>query len=284
MLALKHDKKEFYHRLLVASTAIVVVGLLVGFAYYPLVDLVLLLTIALLTAVGVWEYAQLAKTKGINPLTSLMVGIAVLEVFAFYISLVYPRWSKLALLTIILGFISLFVARFRKADDALLNVAVEFFGICYLAIPFSFMLAILYPPSSLEDGRWWLFYLITVTKITDIGGYFIGKLFGKHPLAPQVSPHKTIEGSIGGFCLAVVLSLFFFSTGKLGENFSIGSSLWLGTIIGILSQLGDLTESVLKRDASVKDSNEIPGIGGILDMVDSVLFTSPVVYFFIRSL
>ncbi len=283
---LKNNRKnEFYHRLWVSAIAISVVGSLVTFAYHPWASALLILTIGVLTGVGVWEYAQMAKTKGTKPSTNLMIGVAVLEVLAFYISLVYPQWSKLALMIMVLGFISFFVVRFRKPENALLSVAVEFFGVCYLAIPFSFILAILYPRPELVDGRLWLVYLIAVTKITDVGGYFVGKLFGKHPLAPHLSPRKTVEGAIGGFCFAVALSILFCSIGRTaGWELSFWHAAWLGMVIGILGQIGDLAESLLKRDASVKDSNRIPGIGGVLDLLDSVLFTSPVVYFFIRSI
>ncbi len=278
-------KNEFYNRLWVSAIVISIVSFLVAFAYHPWASALLILTIGILTGVGVWEYAQLAKAKGINPSTNLMIGVAVLEVLAFYISLAYPQWSKLALMIIVLGFISFFVVRFRQPENALLNVAAEFFGVCYLAIPFSFILAILYPRPELADGRWWLVYLIAVTKITDVGGYFVGKLFGKHPLAPHLSPKKTVEGAIGGFCCAVALSLAFCTIGRtIGWELSFWHAAWLGMIIGVLGQIGDLAESLLKRDASVKDSNRIPGIGGVLDLLDSVLFTSPVVYFFIRSI
>lgn len=280
---LKH--RDFFNRLVVSSIAITIVGLLLGFAYQPAITVLLVLVIAALTGVGVWEYAQLAKAKGIQPATSLMICVAVLEVLAFYFSLAYPQWSKLALLIIVLGFISFFLAHFRSTDNALLNVAVEFFGVVYLAIPFSFILAILYPPHGTGDGRWWVFYLIAVTKVTDVGAYIVGKLWGKHPLARHLSPKKTVEGAIGGFCFAVGLSLVFAIFGQfIGSHVSLWHAAWLGMIIGVLAQIGDLAESLLKRDASVKDSNSIPGLGGVLDMVDSILFTSPVVYFFIRSI
>lgn len=285
MLNLFRSKNEFYNRLIVSLIAITIVALLIAFAYHPWVNLFLVITIALLTAVGVWEYAKLAQAKGIEPAKTLMVIVATIEVLAFYLTLAYPEWSPYALPIIVLGFISFFVAHFRNSENALLRVAVEFFGVCYLAIPFSFMLAILYPPSGSEDGRFWLIYLIAVTKVTDVGGYFIGKLFGKRPLAPQLSPRKTIEGSVGGFCFAVALSLFLASIAPLvGWHLSFFSAAWLGMLIGVLAQVGDLAESVLKRDALVKDSNKIPGIGGVLDMMDSLLLTAPVVYFFIRSM
>jgi phosphatidate cytidylyltransferase len=279
------SKSEFWSRLFISTIAITLVALLVGFAYHPWIHFLLPLTIAGLTAVGVWEYAKLAQAKGIQPSKTLMIIVAIIEVLAFYAVLVYPEWSRIALPIIVFGFISFFVAHFKKSQNALLNVAVEFFGVCYLAIPFSFMLAILYPPEGKGDGRFWLFYLIAVTKVTDIGGYFIGKIFGKHPLAPQLSPKKTVEGAIGGFCFSVGLSLFFaYISSSMGSSLSYFNAAWLGIFVSILAQVGDLAESVLKRDALVKDSNTIPGVGGILDMVDSVLLTAPVVYFFIRSI
>ncbi len=280
---------DLTQRLLLSGTAIIIVALLIFFSYHPIVNILLVLTIAGLTGVAVWEYAQMTKSKGLHPASKLMIAVAVFEVIAFYISSAYPQFSKLALLIIILGFISFFIAHFKNTSNALLHIAVEFFGVCYIALPFSFMMAILYPFSSqyaLQDGRWWLFYLITVTKITDIGGYFAGKLWGKRPLARQLSPKKTVEGAIGGFFSAVILSVIY---SLLSKAFSMPSfhldllhAIWIGMVIGVLAQIGDLAESLLKRDAFVKDSNSLPGVGGILDMVDSLLFTSPVVYFFIR--
>jgi phosphatidate cytidylyltransferase len=280
---------DINQRIIVASIAITVVVLLIFFSHIPVVNWLLVLTAAALAGIGVWEYAQLAKAKGLNPAASLMIIVTVLEVLTFYVALTYPQLSKLSLLIIVLGFISFFVYHFRNPSNAIMHVAVELFGVCYLAIPFSFMLVILHPFSHnlhVQDGRWWLFYLIVVTKITDVGGYFVGKIFGKHALAPHLSPKKTIEGAIGGLVSAVVLSA---AMSVLGRTFSISSfnlglfdAIWMGVVIGILAQVGDLAESLLKRDAFVKDSNTLPGIGGILDLVDSLIFTSPVVYFFIR--
>lgn len=281
---------DLNQRIMVATIVTTVVVLLIFFSHIPIVNWILVLTAAALAGVGVWEYAQFAKAKGLNPASTLMIIVTVLEVLAFYVSLAYPQLSKLALLIIVLGFISFFVFHFRNPSNAVLHVAVELFGVCYLAIPFSFMLVILHPFSHqahMQDGRWWLLYLIVVTKITDIGGYFVGKALGKHPLAPHLSPNKTIEGAVGGLIFAVLLSV---TMSMLGTTFAISSftlglvdAVWMGIVIGILAQVGDLAESLLKRDAFVKDSNNLPGIGGILDLIDSLIFTSPVVYFFIRS-
>lgn len=285
----KNNLGDLTQRLPIAIAAVLVVFSLIFFSYLPLVNALLVLTLAGLAGIGIWEYGQLAKAKGLNPAISLMVVVGVCEVLAFYTSLAYPQWSKLSLLIMFLGFVSFFIAHFWSISNALLHVAAELFGVCYLAIPFSFMLAILYPfsqDSMPQDGRWWLFYLIAVTKITDVGGYFVGKLFGRHALAAQLSPKKTIEGAIGGFLFAVLCSLCL---AYLGKNISLTAfhlkpfnAIWMGMVIGLLAQIGDLAESLLKRDAFVKDSNRLPGLGGVLDMLDSLLFTTPVVYFFIR--
>ena len=290
MSELRKKMVDLNQRLFVSAIAILVVAFLIFFSYNFVVNWLLVLTIASLAGVGVWEYAELAKAKGLEPASKLMVVVAVSEVLAFYVSMAYPFLSKLALLIMVLGVIAFFVAHFRRINNSLLDIAVELFGVCYLALPLSFMLAILYPfyhGSVVQDGRWWLVYLVVVTKITDVGGYFIGKLFGKHLLAPQLSPKKTIEGAIGGFVFSVGVSVLI---AHLAKTFAVDSfhlsfpnAIWMGMIIGMLAQIGDLAESLLKRDAFVKDSNSLPGLGGVLDMLDSFLFTSPVVYFFIRS-
>jgi phosphatidate cytidylyltransferase len=282
--------QDLKRRIGVAFVAITLVTSLIFLSHLPLVNWILVLTVAGLAGVGVWEYANLAKAKGLNPASNMMIFFAVLEVIGFYISLAYPDLSKVALLIMVCGFISFFAVHFKNPTNALLQVATELCGVCYLAIPFSFMLAILHPlalGSDLQHGRYWLFYLIMTTKVTDIGGYFIGKLFGKHPLAPLLSPNKTVEGALGGLIFAMALSsaMSYLSCYFQIDSFNLNpfDAVWMGLIIGVLAQIGDLAESMLKRDAVVKDSNTLPGLGGVLDMVDSLIFTSPVVYFFIRS-
>ena len=136
----------------------------------------------------------------------------------------------------------------------------------------------------LDDGRLWIAYLISVTKMTDIGGYFFGNLWGKEKLAPCLSPQKTWIGAIFGFISAIIASLVFFAVSVFVPSFdlTLKASIFLGMLVGIASQLGDLAESLLKRDAKAKDSNSIPGIGGVLDLIDSLLFTTPVVYLFLK--
>lgn len=278
---------DLSRRTLTASAAVAASIFLIAFSSHPLVALILVLTLAGLAAVGIWEYARLASSKGLSPALWLMIAIGVAEVFSFYITHKWTSLPELPIFVLAAGLGAFFLHHFRRSEDALLHVAVEFFGVIYLAVPLSYMLAILYPISEgmHQDGRWWLIYLLLVTKITDIGAYFFGRLWGRHRLAPILSPKKTIEGAIAGFLCAVLLSLamVFISREFSGDSFplKLTDALWLGILIGIFGQIGDLAESLLKRDAVVKDSNTLPGLGGVLDMLDSLIFTAPIVYFYL---
>ena len=275
-------------RFLISVIVILCAGLLIAFSPHFWVSVVVLLFIAALAAVGVWEYVQLAQAKDLHPSSHLMIIVSIIEVFAFFLARQFPQLSQLPLIVLFVGVIAFFLAHFKHAYKALAQVAIELFGVCYVALPLCFMLGILYPvakDAAPQDGRWWLMYLIAVTKITDIGAYFVGKLWGKHKLAPFLSPKKTMEGAAAGFCCAVAASVAMYWAGKkwLVGSFSLTfpEALWMGMVIGLLAQIGDLAESLLKRDAFVKDSNRLPGLGGVLDMLDSLLLTAPVVYFFL---
>lgn len=277
-------------RLIYSLSSIVVIVLLIIFSKFLVMELVVSLMIAAVAGVAVWEYAQLAHAKDLQPASYLMLLVAVLEVLAIYISIRFLHWPLLPLLILFAGLITFFLAHFKDPSKALVHIALQFFGICYIAVPLGMMLGILFVTSNKFpsiDGRWWLFYLIFVTKITDIGAYFVGRLWGKYPLAPVLSPNKTIEGSIAGLACSILLSLIFFLLGHTfasqGFPMTFMQAIWLGACLSLLGQIGDLAESLFKRDAYVKDSNALPGIGGVLDMVDSLLLTTPVVYFFLRS-
>ena len=129
----------------------------------------------------------------------------------------------------------------------------------------------------LPDGAAWVAYTILTVKGGDMAAYFVGKKFGKTKLLEHVSPKKSIEGAIGQMCATIILSV--------GSVFYLHVSpvhlLIMGAAVGALALLGDLAESLIKRDAGVKDSGAIPGLGGMLDVMDSLLFTVPVVYFYL---
>lgn len=280
---------DLNRRLVVSSVLGAIVASLIAFSTSPFVSLLLMLCVAALSGIGIWEYAQLAINKDVRPATRWMVVVAVAQVAALYASLVFVDFPQLPILVLAVAMVLFFLLHFKDTTDAVFTIAVEFFGVAYVAAPLSLMLGVLYPTAYHgipQEGRWWLVYLIFVTKITDVGAYFVGRLWGKKKLSPNLSPKKTIEGAIAGFIAAVLGSMLMsycgnrFFNGAFSLTFS--ESIWLGMLMGIFGQIGDLAESLLKRDAVVKDSNTLPGLGGVLDMVDSLLFTTPILYFFIR--
>ena len=172
----------------------------------------------------------------------------------------------------------IFIRQFTRENtfEALGGVATTLFGLAYVAALFSyfFYLRAMDP----EHGAWLVLYLILVTKMGDAGAYVIGNLIGRHILMPRISPRKTIEGFVGAVLVSGVTALF--ARSMLG-SMEVGAPLafLLGIFLGIFGQLGDLAESLLKRDCQVKDSGTmVPGLGGLLDVMDSLLFTAPLFY------
>ncbi|MGB9619708.1 MAG: phosphatidate cytidylyltransferase, partial [Armatimonadota bacterium] len=126
-------------------------------------------------------------------------------------------------------------------------------------------------------GAWLVMYAFLCTWACDTGAYFIGNFYGKTKLAPRLSPGKTVEGSVGGLVSSVLVAVVVGVVIKLPAVHSLG----LGLMIGVLAQLGDLSESAIKREISIKDFGTIiPGHGGILDRFDSLLFSGPAVYYY----
>jgi len=279
---------DLNRRLIVSSISVVVVAFLITCSQNAIVRALLLLFVPALACIGVWEYAQLAIAKGVRPATRLMLIASAVVVIAFYASLHFVTTPQLPIFVLVVALLAFFINHFKEPQNSIVNIAVEFFGVAYVALPLSLMLGVLYPVAhegAPQEGRWWLVYLIVVTKITDMGAYFVGRLWGKHMLS-HLSPKKTVEGALSGFLCAVMASvgIHFLGTKFTPQDFhlSLFESIWLGALLGIAGQIGDLAESLLKRDASVKDSNHLPGLGGVLDMVDSLLITTPIVYFFIN--
>ncbi len=290
----KKPKKaaDLAQRTLINGFSAIIIAFLIFFAEYSPFQWLFTAAVAGLSSTAVWEYDRLLKKKELNPATMLSMVAAILYVFAVFLKTQEPALSQLPEIILGLTFFGCFVHFSIIAKSPILNIATTFFGIVYIAIPLSLFVRVMYFFSfgGVEDlhlqGTWWIIYLIAVTKSADVGGYFIGSYFGKRKLAHRLSPNKTMEGALGGLVAAIGVSLLICFLGKswgdVFVDFTYIQSLWLGALVGILGQIGDLAESLLKRDARVKDSNTIPAVGGILDMVDSLLFTAPVVYIFLR--
>lgn len=283
--------KDLGARSLINGFGAASVALLIFLGAYSAFKWLFTTAVAGIASVAIWEYVQLLKKKGLNPPIILSIVAAVLYIFALFLK---TEGVFFHLPEIILGvtFFACFVRFAWAAKSPLLNIPSTFFGIVYIAVPLGLFVRVMYF-FTLEgsangvylQGGWWIAYLIATTKSADVGGYFIGSYFGKRKLAHRLSPNKTLEGALGGLLASLLMSLFIcYLAKKIGhtfEAFSYLQALCLGIVMGLVGQMGDLAESLLKRDAGVKDSNAIPGVGGILDMIDSLLFTAPVLYIFL---
>ena len=162
------------------------------------------------------------------------------------------------------------------------DVAITFFGICYIPLFLMFIPLL----NGTENGKLLIWYIFTVAWGTDIFAYLIGKKIGKHKFS-KISPNKSIEGCISGLIGAVCLSLLFtlLCNTVFGMNFSFTSTIFIAIILSIISQIGDFAASSIKRYVEIKDfSNLIPGHGGMLDRIDSVIFIAPFAYMLLRLL
>ena len=179
----------------------------------------------------------------------------------------------------ILAFISLIIP-IINLNYNFSDVSVTILGFVYVGVFFSFIPLI----NSMEYGKYLVWLVFISSWLCDTTAYYTGRMFGKTKLCPEVSPKKTVEGSIGGLLgSAISCGIFGFAIASYGVNISLIHYIIIGLICGVFCQFGDLVASSIKRYAGVKDySNLIPGHGGILDRFDIILFSSVVVFFYLR--
>ncbi len=225
---------------------------------------------------GLIEFFGLAQKKGIFVYKYCGLLFGVLFPASFFLKKligVGPTDTQIMAAAIITLFLLQFIR--RDKSSAFMSIAVSLFGLLYIAWFFSFFVKLRF----LSNGPFWMSFVIMVSKFGDIGAYFIGNRFGHHSLIQRISPNKSVEGALGGFLFSILTA---FVLGLFLPGLSVIHILILGISLGILAQLGDLAESLIKRDAGVKDSGKIiPGFGGVLDIIDSVLFTAPFLYFYL---
>jgi phosphatidate cytidylyltransferase len=226
--------------------------------------------------VGQYEFYRMAHARGSHPNRALGMALGALVVLGFY------HQSALGpgpLLLITASTILVLVARLlspRPVEGAVEDIASTLLGIFYVALLFAFQVSI----RAGMHGRQWLVFLYFVIWASDIGAYSIGIPFGKHRLYEKVSPKKSIEGLIGALAAAAGMALL--SKAWFMPPVGTGEAIALGLVLASVGTAGDLTESLLKRAAGVKDSGGIiPGHGGVLDRMDSMLFAAPVLYFYL---
>lgn len=275
-------------RLTVSSIATLISLLVIFLAPVPAFKPIFTVFIGATICVAMWELFHIFNAKGLEPASKAGITFGALYAISVAISTQYKAAEMLPEFILLISLLCCFLYYFSRGKSPLQNLSATVFSLAYLAVTLSCMIRIAYffGDQSTQDGRWWLLYTLVVTKMTDTGGFFIGKKFGKEKLAPYISPKKTKEGAVGGFLAAVFSSLAIMFLAKIFDygafNMTLWQSIWLGAGIGISAQIGDLSESLLKRDGGIKDSNQVPGLGGMLDIVDSLVFSAPLVYIFLK--
>ncbi len=266
--------------------------LLAGFVLAPLVlvavfwpgGLPFAVVVGVFSVVGAMEFYKGVRKIGMRPVE----WAGLLAVVMFVVSMrTYERTTIGAIFPAVLTLcliLSFLHELFRTRRAPLLNVGVTVFGAIYVGWLISHLVVlrgmtgdVTVAGFTTTKGACLVTYALLCTWACDTGAYFIGKFYGRKKLAPMLSPNKTVEGSVAGIVSSVLVSVIIATIIRLPQ----AHALALGAIFGILSQLGDLSESAIKRELSIKDfGNIIPGHGGVLDRVDSLLFTGPVVYYY----
>ena len=256
------------------SALIVTLAALVTF-YFP--NWVFSLLASAMIGIALYEFLNMVEKRGIFVYKYFTIILGMLVPLVIYFQRGTEGYFTLEPFFIIMTCLFLFVLQFARKDssEALVSIPVTMFGLLYIAWFFSFFIKLKFMP----HGSFLVAFLVLVTKMGDVGAYFVGGFFGRHNLIPRISPHKTVEGTIGGLVFSVVTAL---ASKAYLPTLHFAHLLTLGILLGILAQVGDLAESLLKRACEVKDSGKnLSGFGGMLDLIDSLIFTAPIFYFYV---
>ena len=249
--------------------------------------------LAFMALVALWEYYRMLEADGIGvfTLTGLICAVVLLAGGFLLMKDQGPENAYDFELVVLVLFLIVTFARqmFRgSSGDPLRAMSYTVFGLLYIPWLFSFITKIIFLTPRADDGtttgQYYVLFLVMVTKFSDMGAYVFGSLFGRHPFAPHISPHKTWEGFAGALVTSLIAACWLYALmpEKLSA-FRFDDVIVLGLLLGVAAVIGDLAESIVKRGANTKDSSAmLPGIGGTLDLIDSLLFTSPLLFFYMR--
>jgi phosphatidate cytidylyltransferase len=246
----------------------------------PIQGTVFCLLIALLAIPAHLELAKLAAAKNLHIFTPVSIIASILfatQAYLLQFIEIRPETYLIFLSAFVLFALLLYQYIFHSISGVLANCGASYFSILYLGLLSGFCVTM-----RLEFGLWYLLMFVFVVKSADIGAYTIGSIFGKHKFSPKISPGKTWEGMAGAVAFAIFVAIGF---ALRCDIMSWWFAIIFGVCIAFIGQIGDLVESMFKRDAEQKDSaNKVPGFGGILDIIDSPLVAAPFGYlFFILS-
>jgi len=262
-------------------TALVLIAIGLPAIIYGGVFYFVLMTIFLVGSA--WEYVRLYRAVQYEPDEIVMIGgvLAIATARVFFVQAALPLFAALILLAMTVHLISFE----RGRDKAALDFGVTVAGIVYIGWLGSYLLDL----RNLPQGGWWFMIVLPIVWAGDTGAYSIGAVYGKHKMSPRLSPKKSWEGYFAGVFTSVIIGAFFsyaFSSMEyqpLGGLINPLQGAFLGLVIGAVAPLGDLGESMLKRQSGLKDSSNIfPGHGGFLDRIDSWIWAAAIGYFVIQ--
>ncbi len=249
----------------------------------------LYLFVNIVVARAVWEFYVICEAKGLKTFKVWGVIASISLISGSWFVYGQPRFTELSydfdIIILLIFLVGVFIRQFPQTQNTqgIETMAVTFLGVMYVAWLSNFLTRINF---AAPEGRYYVMYLVVVTKFTDIGAYLVGSVMGKNKMTPRISPKKTWEGTIGGIGFAIASSQLCFHF--LRDELSAGGMFMrhatiLGLLLGVAAVIGDLAESLIKRQADVKDSSTVlPGHGGALDLIDSLLFTAPLLYVYMK--
>lgn len=286
--------KIFFRRLIttVILWTVIIVALFSGKAMVS--DGVFIFIIVLLSSAGIMEFYGLAEKRGLVCFKWCgLIGGGLLTLGTFFnlTGHLGTSGSPARVNDFETGFLILFVLGLcvrqlfdRKNAAGMVAISTTLFGLMYVPWLLNFIQEINFFPG--VHGKIFLIYFVLITKFSDTGAYAVGSLIGRHKMIPRISPGKTWEGFGGAIFLSTAASLVFVHfLGDKMEGMNWRHAIVLGVLLSSTAVIGDLIESLFKREAGVKDSgNFFPGIGGLLDLLDSLLFNAPIMYLYLRHI
>lgn len=257
-------------------------------------DYVFLAIMVFLAAAGLAEFYGLVQTRGLVCFQrwGLFGGVLLMVgTFLHCTGCLSGHDSPSGVNDFETGFLILFVLGLcvrqllsRSNTAGILAISTTLFGLMYVPWLLNFIQKINFFPGIEGNGKFYVLYFILVTKFSDTGAYAVGSLIGRHKMIPRISPAKTWEGFGGAIVVSTAASIAFAHfLGHRMPGMTLAHAVVLGMVLSSAAVVGDLIESLFKREAGVKDSGRLfPGIGGILDLLDSLLFNAPIMYLYLR--
>ena len=280
-MATSLNPREDFRRLFFYRTLITLVLLPLGLWAIHLGGAVFAWVIALILALASWEYTQLFRACGYQPASAFLIGGVVLLALGRSIN-GFESAPWILCLVVFASTAYHLLAYERGRNQAATDLAISLAGFFYIGWLGAYLISV----RELPDGEWWLLTVLPAIWFADMGAYLVGNAIGRHPLTRRVSPKKTWEGYLAGLASAVLatalLAIAWQALAAPMPEINARSGALLGFVIALLAPIGDLGESLIKRQAGAKDSGKIlPGHGGMFDRIDSWLWAAPIGFYLI---